>query len=81
MGLDALFISNTFISNARLKLPKNRVKAKQHSEAELLLSENYSLSSPTLSLGNNWRYTEKMYIKQVRLLKRRNMINENKAEN
>ena len=31
------FISNTFISNARLKLAKNEANAKQHSEAELLL--------------------------------------------
>ena len=37
--------SNTFISNARLKLPKNQVNAKQHTEAELLLFENYSHSS------------------------------------
>ena len=33
------FISNTFISNARLKLAKNQTKAKQHSEAELSLFE------------------------------------------
>ena len=38
-------ISNTFISNARLKLTNNQAKAKQHPEAELLLFENYSLSS------------------------------------
>ena len=30
------FASNTFISNARLKLAKNQAKAKQHHEAELL---------------------------------------------
>ena len=29
------FISNTFISNTRLKLAKNQAKAKQHSETEL----------------------------------------------
>ena len=34
------FISNTFISNARLKLAKNHAKAKQHLGAELLLFEN-----------------------------------------
>ena len=28
------FISNTFISNARLKLTKNQVNAKQHPETE-----------------------------------------------
>ena len=35
------FISNTFISNARLKLAQNQTNAKQHPEAELLLYENY----------------------------------------
>ena len=44
-GIDAFFISNTFVSNIRLKLAKNQVKAKQHPEAELLLLENYSCSS------------------------------------
>ena len=34
------FISNTFISNTRLKLVKNQAKAKQHPEVELLLFEN-----------------------------------------
>ena len=43
------FISNTFISNARLKLAENQAKAKQHSEAKLWLFENYSYSSSTLS--------------------------------
>ena len=33
------FISNTFISNARLILAKNQAKAKQHPEAENLLFE------------------------------------------
>ena len=37
------FISNAFISRARLKL----AKAKQDPEAALLLFENYSLSSST----------------------------------
>ena len=41
------FVSNTFISNARLKLAENWVKAKTRPEAELLLFENYSLSSST----------------------------------
>ena len=41
--LDAFFISNILISNARLKLAKNQAKAKQHAEAELLLFQNYSL--------------------------------------
>ena len=34
-------ISNTFISNARLKLAKNQAKFKQHLEAELLLFKNF----------------------------------------
>ena len=42
------FTSNTFISNARLKVAKNPTKAKQHLEAELLLFENYSHSSSKL---------------------------------
>ena len=42
-------MSNTFISNARLKLTKKQVKAKHHPEAELLLLENCWLSSSTLS--------------------------------
>ena len=51
-----LFISNTFISNARLKLAKDQANAKQHPETELLLYENYSLSSSSLSSKNNSRY-------------------------
>ena len=35
------FISNTFISNTRLKLAKNEANAKEDPEAELLLIENY----------------------------------------
>ena len=40
--LHAVFISNPFINNARLKLEKNQVNAKQHPETELLLFVNYS---------------------------------------
>ena len=41
------FISHTFISKIRLKLAKkNQAKAKQHSKAELLLFQNYSLLHP-----------------------------------
>ena len=39
------FISNTFISNSRVKSAKDQVNAKQYPEAELLLFENYSDSS------------------------------------
>ena len=35
--------------NTKLKLAKNEAKAKQHPETELLLFENYSLSSSMLS--------------------------------
>ena len=52
-------ISNTFLSNTRLKLAKNPTKAKQHPEAELLLLENYSLSSYMLSPKTNMRYSKK----------------------
>ena len=58
-ALHAFFISNTFISNARLKFAKNQAKAKPHPEAELLLFDNYSLSPSTLSSKNNRRYSEK----------------------
>ena len=44
----ANFISN-YLRNIRLKLAKNQAKDKQHPETELLLFENYSLSSPALS--------------------------------
>ena len=53
--IHAFFISHTFISNARLKLAKNQVKAKQLPEAEPLLFENYSLSTPTLTSKNKRR--------------------------
>ena len=53
------FISNTFVSNARVILEKNQANAKQHPEAELLLFENYSHSSFTLSPKNNRAYSKK----------------------
>ena len=52
------FISNTFISNARLKLAKNRANAKQYPKVELWLFENYSHSSSTLSSKNNRTYSK-----------------------
>ena len=36
-----IFISNTFISNARLKLAKNQAKAKQHTDTDFWLFESY----------------------------------------
>ena len=53
------FINNTFISNARLTLAKNHVNAKQHPHAELLLFQNYSHFSSTLSPNNNRVYSKK----------------------
>ena len=44
---------------------KNWAKAKQHPEAELLLFENYLLSSSTLSSKNNRAYSKKCAKKQV----------------
>ena len=57
--LHAFCIINTVISNNRLKLAKNQANAKQHPEAELLLFENYSHSSSTLSSKNNSIYSKK----------------------
>ena len=53
------FISNTFKSNVRPILAKNQAKAKQHPEVDLLLNENYLLSSSTLPSKNNSRYSTK----------------------
>ena len=53
-----------YIINTRLKLAKNQAKAKQHPEAEFFLSENYSLSSFTLSSENKRRYSKNVQ-KQV----------------
>ena len=52
VSLNAFIISNTFKSNARLKLEKNQVNARPHFETERLIAENYSHSSPTLSSNN-----------------------------
>ena len=58
-------ISNIFISNARLKLTKSQANAMQHPEAELLLFENYSHFSSTLSSKNNGTYSKKQAKEQV----------------
>ena len=39
-------------------MAKNQAKAKQHPEAELLIPENYSLSSSTLSPKNNRKHSK-----------------------
>ena len=61
------FISNIFISNAKLKLAKNQANAKQYPEAELLLLENYSHSSSMLSSKNSRIYSQKLAKEQVGL--------------
>ena len=55
----AFFICNTFTSNTRPILTKSQAKVKKYLETEILLSENYSLSSSTLSSKNNRRYSKK----------------------
>ena len=62
LGEYTLFISNIFINNTRrLELMKNQAKTKQHSETELLLFENYLLSSSILSFKseacNTWSFS------------------------
>ena len=53
------FISNNFISNARLKFIKNQASTKQRPEAELLLFEKLQYSSSTLPSKNNRTYSKK----------------------
>ena len=45
-NIHTFFISNTFISNARLKLEKNQANAKQHAESELFLFEIIHILHP-----------------------------------
>ena len=46
---------------------KNQGKAKQHPDAELLVFENYSFSSSTLSSKKNKRHSKSVPKKQIRL--------------
>ena len=64
-------------------MAKNQAKAKQHPEAELLLFENYSHSSSTLSSKNNRTYSKKLAKEQVGLYPCDYAINhdENEDEN
>ena len=68
--LRTFFISHTFISN-------------QNAEAELLLFENYLLSSSKLSSKNNRRYSKECTKNKYVCLNEVNMINynENDTEN
>ena len=53
LALLGLFgICTLLISITRLKLAKNQAKAKQHSDTELLLFENYLVSPSMLSSKN-----------------------------
>ena len=54
-----LFIRNTFISNARLKLAKKQAKAKATPEVEILPFENYLLFSSTLPSKNVRGYSKR----------------------
>ena len=53
------FYKQQFYKKRQAEIGKNQAKAKQHPEAELLLIENYSLSSSTLSSKNNRRFSKK----------------------
>ena len=52
-NIRVFLISNTFISNPRLKLAKNQAKANHRRKAELSLFANYWLSSSMLSSKSN----------------------------
>ena len=53
------FISNTYLSNARLILTKIQAISKKHPGAKLLLFENYSLCSFMLPSKNKRKYSKK----------------------
>ena len=74
--LHAFFVSNTSISNDRLKLAKSQGIAKKHPEVGLLLFENYSHSSSMLLFKNN-RTCFKKYTKEQVCLFSWNLINQN----
>ena len=61
-------------------MAKNQAKAQQHLEAELWLSENYSLCSCTLSSKNNRKYSKKYAETSVSLLIGLSMINYDQIE-
>ena len=52
-------MSNTFMSNARLKLAKNQANTEQRPKAEFFLFENYSNSSSLLSSRNKMTHSKK----------------------
>ena len=65
MSYKLSFISNTFISNARVKLAKNQANAKQKPEAELELFENFSHSSSMLSSKNKRTYFKNVSVHEI----------------
>ena len=79
------FVSNTFLSNIRLKLEKNQAKSKQHPEAELLLFEYYILSSFMLFSKSNMRNVQKISFNDITVMKiiiiMQVNYDENKTEN
>ena len=76
LDIHTFCIGNTFINNARLKLTKSQVNAKQHPETELLLFENYI----HIIIQNNTTYSKKIAIEQVRLYSWDYRINHNENE-
>ena len=58
------FISNTFLSNARLKLEKYQASAKQNPEPDLLLFKTFAFFIIFLSSKHNRRYSKK-YLRDI----------------
>ena len=54
-----LFYKQHFHKQCQIEIGKNQAKAKQNLETELLLFENYSLSSSKLSSKNSRKHSEK----------------------
>ena len=77
LSLHAFFISNTFISNARLELAKNRANAKQHPGAEPLLFKNIHIFHPpyhTKIIGCILKSKQKKKCVSIHEIKRLNMM-------
>ena len=60
------YISQSFISKAKLKLAKNSTNTKQYPEAGILLFENSSYSSSNLSSKNNRTYSRTYSTKKAK---------------
>ena len=86
LGFSLFYSANSmntrFFHNTRLKLAKNQAKAKQDPEAKLLVFENYSFSSSTVSSKNKRKYSRKYGTNQVCQMSLGDyMINYNEDEN